>query len=82
MNTTLLYVVVAVLALGFLVGGVAAWQTNKESALPAVEFSSPFRPDEALGNLNLEYVSVKNSGGADCRTVEVAGRTYEVVPRR
>jgi hypothetical protein len=64
MSTTTLYAIIAALALGFLVGGVAAWQAGKEIPLPAVEFSSPFRPDEAVGNLNLEYISVRNSGDA------------------
>jgi hypothetical protein len=61
-NTTLLYVFIAVLALGFVVGGVAAWWVNKEAPLPAIEFSSPFRADEGVGGLNNEFISVKNTG--------------------
>jgi len=61
-NTTVLYVIVAVLVLGFVVGGVAVWQVNKEAPLPAVGFSSPFRADEGAGGLNNEYISVKNNG--------------------
>ena len=62
MNTMVFYVIVAVLALGFVVGGIATWQVSKEVPLPAVGFSSPFRADEGAGGLNNEYISVRNNG--------------------
>jgi hypothetical protein len=61
-NTTVIYALIAVLALGFVVGGIAVWQVNKEAPLPAVGFSSPFRADEGAGGLNNEYISVRNNG--------------------
>jgi len=61
MSTTIVNAVIAVLAFCFLIGVVAVWQTSRQNPLPAVEFSSPFRPDESPGGLNNEYISVKNS---------------------
>jgi len=61
-NARLVYVVFAALALGVLVGGFTQWNVRQGGALPPVRFAPPFHPNEAAGDLNREYITVRNAG--------------------